>query len=155
MTNFILIQQLELTGFNPRMYENVSRTTHARHYSEFPGMRRVYGFFWLPIARLHGIFPREDRGFKEFRGFPDMELGIFRVAKILRWGPSFGSRLWVSGRLVRRGSPYKKFRLPRNASQKNSNFTDARNLNLGPVSGTALASSGPCPSTGSIGSRSA
>ena len=44
-------------------------------------MRRVYGFFWLPIARLHGIFPREDRGFKEFRGFPDMELGIFRVAK--------------------------------------------------------------------------
>ena len=33
MTNFILIQQLELTGFNPRMYENVSRTTHARHYS--------------------------------------------------------------------------------------------------------------------------
>ena len=50
-------------------------------------MRRVYGFFWLPIARLHGIFPRQDRGFKEFRGFPDMELGIFRVAKILRWGP--------------------------------------------------------------------
>ena len=44
-------------------------------------MRRVYGFFWLPIARLHGIFPRQDRGFKEFRGFPDMELGIFRVAK--------------------------------------------------------------------------
>ena len=48
----------------------------------------VHGFFWLPIARLHGIFPREDPGFKEFRGFPDMELGIFRVAKILRWGPS-------------------------------------------------------------------
>ena len=47
--------------------------------------------FGLPIARLHGIFPREDRGFKEFRGFPDMELGIFRVAKILRWGPSFSS----------------------------------------------------------------
>ena len=44
-------------------------------------MRRVYGFFWLPIVRLHGIFPRENRGFKEFRSFPDMELGIFRVAK--------------------------------------------------------------------------
>ena len=44
-------------------------------------MRRVCGFFWLPIARPHGILPLQDRGFKEFRGFPDMELGIFRVAK--------------------------------------------------------------------------
>ena len=44
-------------------------------------MRRVYGFFWLRIARPHGIFLRENRGFKEFRSFPDMELGIFRVAK--------------------------------------------------------------------------
>ena len=37
-------------------------------------------------------FPRKNRGLTEcveFRGFPDMELGIFiRVAKILRWGPT-------------------------------------------------------------------
>ena len=26
-------------------------------------------------------FPRQDRDLKEFRGFPGMELGIFRVAK--------------------------------------------------------------------------
>ena len=38
-------------------------------------------FFGCLFARPHGIFPRQDRGFKEFRGFPDMELGIFRVAK--------------------------------------------------------------------------
>ena len=44
-------------------------------------MRRVYGIFRLPIARLHGIFPRQDRSFREFRGFPNIELGIFRVAK--------------------------------------------------------------------------
>ena len=44
-------------------------------------MRRVYGFFWLRIARPHGFFLRENRGFKELRSFPDMELGIFRVAK--------------------------------------------------------------------------
>ena len=41
-------------------------------------MRRVYGFFWLPIARLHGIFPRENRGFEEFCGFPDIELRTIR-----------------------------------------------------------------------------
>ena len=40
-------------------------------------------FFWLPFARLHGIFlaRRQDRDFMEFRGFPGMELGIVRVAK--------------------------------------------------------------------------
>ena len=32
-------------------------------------MRRGYGF------------PRQDHEFKEFRGFPGIELGIFRVAK--------------------------------------------------------------------------
>ena len=32
-------------------------------------MRRVYGF------------PRQDHEFKEFRGFPGIELGIFRVAR--------------------------------------------------------------------------
>ena len=26
-------------------------------------------------------FPRQDRDFKELRGFPGMELGIFRVAE--------------------------------------------------------------------------
>ena len=59
-------------------------------------MRRVYGFFWLPIARLHGICLRRDRGFlKEFRGFPDMELGIFRVAKILRCAHKIKVKLTV------------------------------------------------------------
>ena len=41
-------------------------------------MRRVYGIFWLPIARLHGFFSRKNRGFKEFCGCPDTELGISR-----------------------------------------------------------------------------
>ena len=46
-------------------------------------MRRMYGFFGClsRVCMVHGIFPREDRGFKELRGFPDMELGFFRVAK--------------------------------------------------------------------------
>ena len=43
-------------------------------------MRRVYGFFWLPIARLHGIFPRENRSLKGIARFPNMELGFFGVA---------------------------------------------------------------------------
>ena len=44
-------------------------------------MRRVYGFFWLPFARLHGISLARTTNLKDFRGFPGMELGIFRVAK--------------------------------------------------------------------------
>ena len=44
---------------------------------------------------LHGIFPRENRGFKEFRGFPDMELGTFGVAKSSGEGRGFRSSLVV------------------------------------------------------------
>jgi len=41
----------------------------------------VWIFLGCLSQGLHGIFPRQYRGFKEFRGFLDMELGIFRVAK--------------------------------------------------------------------------
>ena len=51
-------------------------------------------------------FPRQDHDLQEFRGFPGMELGIFRVAKSsglgrdTKLGPSFGP--WrVDGRLGR------------------------------------------------------
>ena len=37
-------------------------------------------------------FPRHDHGFKEFRGFPGMELGIFRVAKSSGEGRDSGVR---------------------------------------------------------------
>ena len=52
---------------------------------KFLGMRRVYEIYWLPFARLHEIFLAktwaQDHDFKEFRGFPGMELGMFRVVK--------------------------------------------------------------------------
>ena len=53
MTNFILIQQLELTGFNPRMYENVSRTTHARHYSGGVAVRTVAIYRLIPYYKYN------------------------------------------------------------------------------------------------------
>ena len=37
--------------------------------------------FLVAFREASWNFPRQDRGFKEFRGFPGMELGIFRVAK--------------------------------------------------------------------------
>ena len=63
-------------------------------------MRRVYGIFWLPIARPHGIFPRQDRGFGDFRGLPGMELGLgfFRVAKILSEWPGRNTRCSLQAR---------------------------------------------------------
>ena len=52
-------------------------------------------FFWLPFARLHGIFlaRRQDRDCMEFRGFPGMELGIVRVAKSSGEGRASGGCL--------------------------------------------------------------
>ena len=44
-------------------------------------MRRVHGIFLVAFREASWNFPRQDRDFKEFRGFPGMELGIFRVAK--------------------------------------------------------------------------
>ena len=38
-------------------------------------------FFGCLVREASWNFPRQDRDFKEFRGFPGMELGIFRVAK--------------------------------------------------------------------------
>ena len=38
------------------------------------------------MQRVYGIFPRQDRGFEEFRGFVGMELGICRVAKSSKEG---------------------------------------------------------------------
>ena len=37
--------------------------------------------FLVAFREASWNFPRQDRDFKEFRGFPGMELGIFRVAK--------------------------------------------------------------------------
>ena len=37
--------------------------------------------FLVAFREASGNFPRQDRDFKEFRGFPGMELGIFRVAE--------------------------------------------------------------------------
>ena len=34
---------------------------------------------WRPFREASWNFPRQDRDFKGFRGFPGMELGIFRV----------------------------------------------------------------------------
>ena len=39
-------------------------------------------------------FPRQDYDFKEFRGFPGMELGIFRVAESSGEGRIPGLRAW-------------------------------------------------------------
>ena len=40
-------------------------------------MRRVYGFFWVAYREAAwGFSSREPWVFKEFGGFPDMELGI-------------------------------------------------------------------------------
>ena len=45
-------------------------------------MRRVHGIFWLPFARLHGIFLARTAILRNFAAFSvPMELGIFRVAK--------------------------------------------------------------------------
>ena len=40
----------------------------------------VWNFFVALRVALRN-FPRQEHEFKEFRGFPGMELGIFRVAK--------------------------------------------------------------------------
>ena len=37
--------------------------------------------FLVAFREASWNFPRQDRGFKEFRGFPGMKFGIFRVAK--------------------------------------------------------------------------
>ena len=37
--------------------------------------------FLVAFREASWNFPRQDRDFKELRGFPGMELGIFRVAK--------------------------------------------------------------------------
>ena len=37
--------------------------------------------FFVAFCEALWNFPRQDHEFKEFRGFPGMELGIFRVAK--------------------------------------------------------------------------
>ena len=44
-------------------------------------MRRVYGIFLVAFREASWNFPRQDHDSKEFRGFPGMELGIFRAAK--------------------------------------------------------------------------
>ena len=48
-------------------------------------MRRAYAVWRFLVAFRKGLWnsPRQDHDFKEFRGFPGMELGIFRVAKSL------------------------------------------------------------------------
>ena len=37
--------------------------------------------FFVAFREASWNFPRQHYDFKEFRGFPGMELGIFRVAK--------------------------------------------------------------------------
>ena len=37
--------------------------------------------FLVAFREASWNFPRQDHDFKEFRGFPGMELGIFRAAK--------------------------------------------------------------------------
>jgi len=48
-------------------------------------MRRVYGiicvYFFVAFREAQWNISHQDHEFKEFRGFPGMELGIFRVAK--------------------------------------------------------------------------
>ena len=46
-------------------------------------MRRACAVWRFLVAFRKGLWnsPRQDHDFKEFRGFPGMELGIFRVAK--------------------------------------------------------------------------
>ena len=38
-------------------------------------------FFVASVREASWKFPRQEHEFKEFRGFPGMELGIFRVAR--------------------------------------------------------------------------
>ena len=38
-------------------------------------------FFFVAFREASWNFPRQDHYFRESRGFPGMELGIFRVAK--------------------------------------------------------------------------
>ena len=47
-------------------------------------MRRACGVFLVAFRKALWNFPRQDHDLKEFRGirgFPGMELGIFKVAK--------------------------------------------------------------------------
>ena len=37
--------------------------------------------FLVAFRKALWNFPRQDHDFEEFRGFPGMELGVFRVAK--------------------------------------------------------------------------
>ena len=37
--------------------------------------------FWLAFRKALWNFPRQDHDIEEFRGFPGMELGMFRVAE--------------------------------------------------------------------------
>ena len=58
-------------------------------------MRRVHGIFWLPFARLHGIFLARTAILRNFAAFPvaGLELGIFRVAKSSGEGRHHGALL--------------------------------------------------------------
>ena len=53
--------------------------------------------FLVAFREASWNFPRQDHDFKEFRGFPGMELGIFRAAKSSgegrTTGVGFGMRL--------------------------------------------------------------
>ena len=52
----------------------------AKEFGIFGDEAGVWSFL-VAFRKALWDFPRPDHDFKEFRGFPGMELGIFRVAK--------------------------------------------------------------------------